>query len=421
MAKSYMILLMFGASCLSGIVVMQKIRGSVNVADREWAAVLLNHIDRSQLVDKHEANSTVESGASPDASRSSIPATHATANQQRDWKTNQVVRLKTGTEVIVGRVLAWDDTQVALLSDRGALRYIPWSVPTEIYEEAGDLQPLPAANLQSELQAEFGSEFVVRASAQFVVVQPKNCQRDWARSMQQFYGNVQTYCSARQIPLKHPPFPMVAIVLPNRQAMIEYAAQQQDRIGNHFLAYYSLNSNRVLMYDSSRKGTESHGPLELATVFHEAFHQVAFNAGLHKRTAAPPLWVSEGMASAFETPGMADHRRSKTISDRVHPDHLRLFLELANNKDFSRTLGQLIEHDAMFQTDANQAYAISWAMAFYWMEHAPHAFAEYLKTTNQRAAFVDQDPQRRLREFRSLAPTSIEEFAARLKNYFERL
>jgi len=423
MARYYMYLLMFACSCVASMVIVQQIRGPGNLVGGNWSSLLEKFLDRGELLNTLKSlpttNGNTQPGSTAVAGSGSMPI--VVAGRQLELKTNQVVRLQTEVETIVGRVLAWDDLQLVLLSDRGALRYVPWTSQTEFHEVEGTLQPLSSAPLQTELQKEFGPEFSVRASAQFVVVQPKNCQRDWARSMQQFYGKIQTYCAARQIPMKHPQFPLVAIVLPSRQAMVDYAAKQQDRIGSNFLAYYSLSSNRVLMYDSSRKDPSSQGALELATVFHEAFHQVAFNTGLHKRTAAPPLWISEGMAAVFETPGMADHRRSRSVSDRVHPDHLRLFLEYADRPDFSRTLAQLVERDKLFQTDATQAYAVSWAMAFYWMEHAPHAFADYLKTCNQRAAFVEADPQRRQREFQTLSKSTMDEFATRLKNYFERL
>ena len=39
----------------------------------------------------------------------------------------------------------------------------------------------------------------------------------------------------------------------------------------------------------------------VAKVLHEAVHLLAFNTGLQKRDVAYPLWVSEGLASSFET------------------------------------------------------------------------------------------------------------------------
>src|SRR5690349_23883131 len=82
--------------------------------------------------------------------------------------------------------------------------------------------------------------------------------------------------------------------------------------------YYSARTNRVALYDLS--ADETAGPLgdaasrdevtrrlskfpsSVATVVHEAVHQLAFNTGLQVRYADNPMWVSEGLAMYFETP-----------------------------------------------------------------------------------------------------------------------
>src|SRR5439155_20506161 len=46
----------------------------------------------------------------------------------------------------------------------------------------------------------------------------------------------------------------------------------------------------------------------VATIVHEATHQIAFNCGLQTRYADIPLWLCEGMAVYFEAPDLA--RRS---------------------------------------------------------------------------------------------------------------
>ena len=340
-----------------------------------------------------------------------------------DLRVNQVLRVRVPEQQIVGRVLGWDDYQLAMLSNRGVLHYLPWHAQLEQVALPGRLQPLPAAELQAELAREFGSQFVVRGSAQFVVVQPRASTRDWARSMQQFYGNVQTYCAARRIPWREPGFPLVAIVLPSRQAMLNYAAKQKETLTDNILAYYSVSSNRVIMYDTSgRGGTDdrSNEALDLATVFHEAFHQIAFNVGLHRRTVPPPMWVSEGMASAFETDGLADHRRSRSIRDRLNPLHCRLFQDYSREPGFARDIAQLLADDEMFRRDPNRAYALAWGMAFYWLEHAPDAWTLYLQQVNQHPPFETVPAAQRRRDFGQLMPGSSAEFAARLAQFYRQ-
>jgi hypothetical protein len=339
----------------------------------------------------------------------------------RSWLDRQrEIELQLESQHVRGHALVWDDYQVVLISDRGRLHFVPWAQALGVAPLTQAPPPLTGPQLQQELVEELGSGFTGRGSGPFVVIQPRGSRRDWARSMHQFMGNVQTYCSARQIKLRQTRYPLVAIVQPNRAAMLSYARGQGEKIPDHYLAYYSLESNRVVMYDPSTEG-DSTTELDLATVFHEAFHQIAFNAGLHRRTAPPPLWVSEGMASAFETTGMSDHRRSRTVKDRVHPDHLRRFLSDARSRDYERQVSRLLQSDALFRTDPDRAYALSWAMAFYWMENAPQAYSLYLDRLNQQAIFTTASPDERIRDFMTLSQCGVPEFAERLKRYYERM
>ena len=51
----------------------------------------------------------------------------------------------------------------------------------------------------------------------------------------------------------------------------------------------------------------------VATIVHEATHQIAFICGLHRRYADIPLWVSEGVAVYFETPDLGSSKGWSTI------------------------------------------------------------------------------------------------------------
>ena len=53
--------------------------------------------------------------------------------------------------------------------------------------------------------------------------------------------------------------------------------------------------------------------LSVATIVHEATHQIAFNSGLQTRFADVPLWISEGIAVFFETPDLESAKGWRTI------------------------------------------------------------------------------------------------------------
>ena len=95
----------------------------------------------------------------------------------------------------------------------------------------------------------------------------------------------------------------------------DYSQPELGEATNSIIGYYSLKSNRIVSYDltgleqlrasGDRTGTMAHisqmlrrpqAERTVATIIHEATHQIAFNSGLQRRFADNPLWLSEGLA-----------------------------------------------------------------------------------------------------------------------------
>ena len=76
----------------------------------------------------------------------------------------------------------------------------------------------------------------------------------------------------------------------------------------------------------------------VATIIHEATHQLAFNRGLQARFADVPLWVSEGIALYFETPDLRNSRGWQTVGavNRVRLDRFRQYLTTGRRGRWSR-------------------------------------------------------------------------------------
>src|SRR4029078_11637531 len=66
----------------------------------------------------------------------------------------------------------------------------------------------------------------------------------------------------------------------------------------------------------------------VATIIHEATHQLAYNSGLEARFADNPFWVSEGIALYFETPDLQSSKGWKKIGgvNRVNLFNFRKLL-----------------------------------------------------------------------------------------------
>src|SRR4029079_18377404 len=85
----------------------------------------------------------------------------------------------------------------------------------------------------------------------------------------------------------------------------------------------------------------------VATIVHEATHQIAFNSGLQTRYADLPLWLLEGMAVYFEAPDL-DSSRGWTGIGKVNYPRLETFRK-NQPKWNDRTLGGMLADDKRFR------------------------------------------------------------------------
>ena len=134
----------------------------------------------------------------------------------------------------------------------------------------------------------------------------------------------------------------------------------------------------------------------VATLVHEATHQMAFNGGLHRRLAPVPLWVSEGVAMYFETPDLASERGWRAIGTVNRP---RLEKFLAGQRE--GWLEEIVRDDESFRRadEALDAYSRAWALTYFLMQTRRESFVAYLRALSQKEPLSEDDPEIRLREF----------------------
>lgn len=124
----------------------------------------------------------------------------------------------------------------------------------------------------------------------------------------------------------------------------------------------------------------------MATVAHEAIHQLAYNAGLHARLARNPIWLTEGLAMQ----GEATDRRSplgwRGFAGGANPGRSQAFRAALAARRRDRRLREVNPLPALIGTDdvfadpvvAPAAYAASWALVRHLRADRPDAFAAYL-------------------------------------------
>ena len=271
------------------------------------------------------------------------------------------------------------------------------------------LRQLSKEDLAAEVLKELPRGFRVYETNHYVICY--NTSRgyaEWAGALfERLHRAFNNYWTRRGIQLEETP-PLVACVFRDKKSYEAYGRQELGKNIESILGYYSFSTNRIAMYDllEGRRYGSLHQINSLlrtertvATVIHEATHQIAFNSGLHQRFAAIPLWLNEGLAIYFETPDLSSYRGWKTIG-KVNQVRLGQFRKYARQREADSLLS-LISSDARFRQPglATEAYAESWAFCYFLIRTHPKEFAEYLKLLQKKEPLGEDSPQQRINDF----------------------
>lgn len=285
-------------------------------------------------------------------------------------------------------------------------------------DEIRSREPLPnppkgltRKELAAEVLKELPRGFKVHETNHYVICyNTSKGYAEWSGALfERLHRAFNNYWSRRGLELDDTP-PLVACVFRDKKSYQAYGRQELGAGIESILGYYSFKTNRIAMYDllggrrfgsMNQINTLLRTERTVATVIHEATHQIAFNAGLHKRFAAIPLWLSEGLAIYFESPDLSSNRGWKTIG-KVNQVRLHQFRKYARVREADSLLS-LISSDERFRTAAlaTEAYAESWAFCYYLIRVHPNEFANYLKLLQQKDPLGEDSPQQRIDDFTS--------------------
>jgi hypothetical protein len=230
--------------------------------------------------------------------------------------------------------------------------------------------------------------------------------------------------------------PLVVVIFADRQRYEAFAAEDLGAAADRVVGYYNLLSNRVTTFDLTgsdaltRRSGRSAGRAGLeilarpeaaglvATLVHEATHQTAFNCGLHRRLAPVPLWVSEGIATYFETPDLASDRGWRGIGGINRP---RLDRYLAAQRPGA--LQEIVLDDEPFRRadEAVDNYARAWALTYFLVQTRKEAFVSYLRTLAEKPPLAADSPEIRRQDFLDAFGSTPEELEEPLLKFMARL
>jgi hypothetical protein len=335
---------------------------------------------------------------------------------------DHVTARKEGRErQIAGRVLVEaEDGGLLILGQDGVL----WTVPPDelVLHEEDDVpfKPLSSAVLASRLLEELPAGFEVHTTKHYLIAyNTSKTYAQWCGGLfERLYGAFTNYWSRQGFELRTPEFPLVAIVFADEESYGRFAQSEVGEASKSIIGYYSLATNRMTMYDltgvqSLRAAGDRRGSLAeinqmlarpdaermVATVIHEATHQIAFNCGLQTRYADIPLWISEGIAVYFETPDLSSKKGWGSIHS-INLVRLTAFRDYLQRRP-TESLRTLVADDSRFRdtTKAPDAYAEAWALNYFLIRQKPKQYRAYLQMLTAKKQLIWDDPDARLSEF----------------------
>jgi len=331
-----------------------------------------------------------------------------------DW----TMQLSVGNRVVQGKTLLANPKQVSLLLRDGEVFDFAPKEASGFQRVAEGFQSYSASEMRGRLMREFGQGFEVSGAGNHLVVHPAG-QRDlWAARFDDMSPTFISYFSARSFRLESPPFPMVAVVFPNRSSFVRYAAKSGVRVSTGVLGFYSPTSNRILMYDTTAGRSTAQWRLNAETIIHEAVHQIAFNLGVHNRFAPQPRWLVEGLGMLFEAPGVSNARAYPLRTDRINRYRMNAYKQRAAKRS-SESLAEMISDDRLFKSDPETAYAQAWALTFYLVENEPRKYSQLLALAAARPNFQAYTGAERLRDFQSIFGSNLLLLEARMTRFLD--
>lgn len=316
-----------------------------------------------------------------------------------------------------GTPLSWDDNNVFLLGREGRLYDFKPSAAKDSRKSSPNFTGYSAAEMRDRLTKELGKSFEVTHTGHYLVAHPRGQKKDWAPRFEEMYRQFVHYFTIRGFALKEPEFPLVAIIWPTQEDFLRYAAAEGSNMGPGYLGYYSARSNRVTLFDQQSGGASS---ANIDTVIHEVTHQTAYNTGVHRRFAATPRWLVEGLGTMFEPQGVWNARKFPKLEDRINRGRLGDF-QARRAKRPAGLIAELISSDRLFETDPSTAYAEAWAFSFYLGEKVQRKYADYLALTAKRPIFRDYPAAERLKDFTSIFGTDIKLIETQYLRYMDEL
>jgi hypothetical protein len=329
------------------------------------------------------------------------------------------------------------DGGVLLLGRDGRLHTIGHAKAPRVERLDRPFERFNSSELARALCDELGPEFEAVQTRHYVIATRAGREyAEWCGDLfERLLGAFLDHWKSAGLALDEPKWPLPAIIFAGEADFKVYATADAGAFAGDSKGYYSIPTNRIVLYDltagkgKKRATTQSEikrraaaASFNMATVVHEATHQIAFNSGMHTRLADNPLWLTEGMAMYFEIPDLDGTRGWKTIGEINRP-RLNRFLDFARKRRKRDSIETLIAGTDRFidSHKAADAYAESWALTCFLNQRHRDEYVAYLKKLAKKQPIIWDDSETRLAEFQSAFGSDLKDLDAEFLRFMRAL
>ena len=346
------------------------------------------------------------------------------------------------SKTLVGEIMVEaEDGGILFQTRSGRLRIVQADEITEKIDNDEPLEPLTQKEIGDQLLEELPEGFKIHTTRHFVIAY--NTERNYAKWIGGLYerlfkGFIGHWDRKRDYELNpKPKFPLVAIVFKTQAEYARYAQSDTGQPPGNAIAYYNLLTNRVAMFDlTSSLLPAGAAPQQnrnisqilaapnsldmVATVVHEATHQLMFNTGMQTRMSDTPLWINEGLAMFFETPDINNNSGWRAIGQVSVPRLTQFRKEIASRP--ADAFESMLSADERFQNaeTAVFAYSEAWCFNYFLLNRHSKKYVAYLKHMSQKEPLDYDTPEDRLNEFKQFLGEDLQalerEFLTYIKN-----
>ena len=347
-----------------------------------------------------------------------------------------------------GKTLGVSGRLVVEAQDGGLLMQardgVLWAIPPEEQvrhtSDSTPFKPFSRDEIVKRVKADLPAGFRVQQTAHYLIFYDTSpAYAQWCGSLfERLYLAFTNFWSRKGFDLHQPEFPLVAIVFADKQSYLRFSKAELGDAAELIIGYYALNTNRMTMFDLSgveaaggnggrlksaaqinRVLSQPNAQSTVATIVHEATHQIAFNCGLHTRLSDCPLWFSEGIAVFFETPDLNSARGWRGIGAVNEPRLERFRRYLAGRP--ADSLETLIRDDKRFRDPKRNldAYAEAWALTYFLIRQHPKEYVAYLAMLSRKKPLIYDTPDQRIDQFRQIFG-DLKQLDAEFVRYFTR-